>query len=313
MPAKKKSLKRPRPSATTSTSSLHAQDTPRTAQPKQRKRLPAVDTNWKQLLQSGKVKPRTRRRKRPSQSKTTSSELSSSPSSVSTVRSSCASFSAKMWASEEERETTRLVALDCEMVGVGSDMQSRLARVCVVTEKGKVMLDKYCRPSERITDFRTRWSGIRAVDLLGAPSIEEVQQEACDLIRGKVVVGHALKHDFDALLFKPTLSLVRDTASYRPLQKRAGGTGKWRRQKLRDLALQELQWVIQEGEHDPYIDARAALEIYKRHAPVWEAQLKERRASRQGRRASKKRKRQQQVEAMQQQLRQSKDIFSRKR
>jgi RNA exonuclease 4 len=47
------------------------------------------------------------------------------------------------------------------MVGVGPDgIQSALARVTIVNYYGVIILDKYVRPIERVTDFRTEISGI---------------------------------------------------------------------------------------------------------------------------------------------------------
>ena len=55
----------------------------------------------------------------------------------------------------------RYVAIDCEMVGIGPNgVQSALARVTIVNYYGVIILDKYVRPMERITDFRTEVSGI---------------------------------------------------------------------------------------------------------------------------------------------------------
>jgi hypothetical protein len=34
-------------------------------------------------------------------------------------------------------------------------------RVCIVNNHGAVLMDKFARPKERVTDFRTRFSGIR--------------------------------------------------------------------------------------------------------------------------------------------------------
>ncbi len=50
---------------------------------------------------------------------------------------------------------TPLVALDCEMVGVGPEGErSALARVAVVNQDGNVLLDTFVRPKEKVTDFR---------------------------------------------------------------------------------------------------------------------------------------------------------------
>ena len=60
------------------------------------------------------------------------------------------------------------MALDCEMVGVGSNgRESALARCSVVDEQGKVLYDRHVQVDERVTDFRTKYSGVRAKDLNG--------------------------------------------------------------------------------------------------------------------------------------------------
>ena len=50
---------------------------------------------------------------------------------------------------------TPIVALDCEMVGVGPDgTRSALARVAVVNAEGNVLLDVFVKPKEKVTDYR---------------------------------------------------------------------------------------------------------------------------------------------------------------
>lgn len=61
---------------------------------------------------------------------------------------------------------TRAVAIDCEMVGVGPDgEESILARVSIVNHFGKCIYDKYVKPTEKVTDYRTFVSGIRPADI----------------------------------------------------------------------------------------------------------------------------------------------------
>jgi RNA exonuclease 4 len=60
----------------------------------------------------------------------------------------------------------KYIAIDCEMVGVGIDgTESSLARVSVVNFYGTVELDEIVRQKERVVDYRTEYSGIRAADL----------------------------------------------------------------------------------------------------------------------------------------------------
>lgn len=68
-------------------------------------------------------------------------------------------------------QVTQVVALDCEMVGVAPGMRNGLARVSIVNEHGYCVYDKFVKPVEPITDFRTRFSGIRPSDMMHGKKI----------------------------------------------------------------------------------------------------------------------------------------------
>lgn len=52
------------------------------------------------------------------------------------------------------------------MVGVGPEgSESTLARVSIVNYHGATVLDRFVRPRERVTDYRTWVSGVREEDL----------------------------------------------------------------------------------------------------------------------------------------------------
>ena len=54
-----------------------------------------------------------------------------------------------------------MIAMDCEMVGVGEDgSDSILARVSIVNHFGHCIYDKFVKPTERVTDYRTKVSGV---------------------------------------------------------------------------------------------------------------------------------------------------------
>ena len=55
---------------------------------------------------------------------------------------------------------TEVVAMDCEMVGLGPRGESGLARCSLVDLHGTVLYDKFIRPEGEITDYRTLISGI---------------------------------------------------------------------------------------------------------------------------------------------------------
>ncbi|KAI9472213.1 MAG: hypothetical protein EXX96DRAFT_455889, partial [Benjaminiella poitrasii] len=64
-------------------------------------------------------------------------------------------------ASGEAAKVGKYVAIDCEMVGVGpGGIDSALARVSIVNYNGAVVLDCYVKPQEKVTDYRTKVSGI---------------------------------------------------------------------------------------------------------------------------------------------------------
>ena len=72
---------------------------------------------------------------------------------------------------------------------------SRQRRVSVVNDSGVVVLDLFVKPVSRVTDYRTRYSGVRARDLVGAPSAEEVRPRVARMLAGRLLVGHALHND----------------------------------------------------------------------------------------------------------------------
>uniref|UniRef100_A0ACB8G6H9 Uncharacterized protein n=1 Tax=Sphaerodactylus townsendi TaxID=933632 RepID=A0ACB8G6H9_9SAUR len=73
---------------------------------------------------------------------------------------------------------SKMVAIDCEMVGTGpGGRNSDLARCSIVGYYGDVIYDKYIRPVEAITNYRTRWSGIRRHHMMNAVPFKAAQKE----------------------------------------------------------------------------------------------------------------------------------------
>ena len=65
-------------------------------------------------------------------------------------------------ASSQLVDKAQYLGLDCEMVGIGrSGAKSVLARCCMVDYDGRIVYDKFVRPNDRVTDFRTHVSGIK--------------------------------------------------------------------------------------------------------------------------------------------------------
>ena len=184
---------------------------------------------------------------------------------------------------EEERVPEevkqRYVALDCEMVGIGTDgKQSALARVSLTDWHGEVVLDTFVQVPSKVTDFRTFVSGVKPKDISTrtAMDVVECRKRVAELLRDKILVGHALKNDLHALLLNHPKHNIRDTAKYRPFQRASGRNGgKWRPRKLKDLVKEHLDRTIQvAGEsHDSTEDARATMDLFKRVRTSWEKEL----------------------------------------
>mmetsp|Transcript_35362 Transcript_35362/g.89142 ORF Transcript_35362/g.89142 Transcript_35362/m.89142 type:complete len:311 (+) Transcript_35362:507-1439(+) len=180
-------------------------------------------------------------------------------------------------------EPTSVVAIDCEMVGVGpSGKASSLARATVINNLGNVLLDVHVQQREKVTDFRTHVSGIRPSDIRaekGALPLEEVQKQVHALVKGRLLVGHAIHNDLQALQLSHPHKLIRDTAKYPPLMRVVhNGKRKPKPRALRKLAAEQLGFEIQAGEHSPVDDARCALYLYHKHRKEWEKWLRSNRA-----------------------------------
>jgi len=166
---------------------------------------------------------------------------------------------------------TKLLALDCEMVGVGFEgKDSILARVSIVNHFGHCVYDKYVRPTEKVTDYRTKVSGIRPDDLRQhGQDFKTVQKEVSDLLNKRVLVGHALSHDLKVLFLDHPRRMIRDTALYKPFRSAFGG----KTPSLKNLTARMLGVAVQEGEHSSVQDAQAAMRLYTMFKKQWEADL----------------------------------------
>lgn len=153
------------------------------------------------------------------------------------------------------------LAIDCEMVGCHN--KSILARVSIVNLFGHVILDSYVAPQGKVTDYRTRWSGIRPEDIANAPSFKSVQQKVAKIVNGRIIVGHAVHNDFSVLNINHPPEKVRDTSHY--FRNLFQGTTP----SLRKLSEIVLGIIIQKGEHDSVQDAQATMKLYVVERDKW--------------------------------------------
>jgi len=169
--------------------------------------------------------------------------------------------------SPAQQQPGKYLALDCEMVGVGPEgKESSLARVSLVNFYGAVQLDVFVRQRERVVDYRTEFSGVRASDMVNARPFVEVQKQVAELLKDRILVGHAVHNDLKALLLSHPRQQTRDTQIYAFKHK----VTRTRRPALRHLVKQELGVTIQVGEHSSVTDARATMALYRLHRKEWD-------------------------------------------
>lgn len=152
-------------------------------------------------------------------------------------------------------------------------MRSVLARVSIVNFYGKCLLDTFVRVEERVTDFRTHVTGITQKDLISkdATPFGKCRQMVINLIRNKILVGHALENDLAVLGILHPWHNIRDTSTFYLFQKN-NSFGVVGPSRLKDLAKLHLGIDIQkEGQpHCPCEDACAAMALYRKNQAEFE-------------------------------------------
>ncbi|KAJ8126227.1 hypothetical protein O1611_g7410 [Lasiodiplodia mahajangana] len=160
-------------------------------------------------------------------------------------------------------EVGKYIAIDCEMVGIGPTGQDHmLARVSCVDFHGKQVYDSFVVPREHVADYRTEITGITA-STLRAPAarpFDEVQAAVADLLKGRILVGHDVRHDLAVLELSHPTSQIRDTARHSSFRKFGNGP----KPALRVLARELLGLDdFQKGKHSSIEDARVAMLLFR--------------------------------------------------
>jgi len=141
-----------------------------------------------------------------------------------------------------DRPIVQFVGMDCEMVGYGrKGSLSMLARCSLVTlsyenskddddssaatPKIKVLYDVYVKPTKNVTDYRTQYSGIIPEHLESADAVnwEVCQSQVKRILKSNsektvILVGHALKNDFEVLRYWVSGSLFKFTLHINSMQ-----------------------------------------------------------------------------------------------
>lgn len=155
----------------------------------------------------------------------------------------------------------KYVAIDCEMVGTGpSGLTSVLARCSLVDFHGNQIYDSYVKPTAFVTDWRTHVSGISKKHMAFARSFVSVQATVAALLKGRILVGHDVKHDLEVLGLEHPHRDIRDTAKYSGFRKYGHGP----KPSLKVLAKEVLAVEIQSGQHSSVEDARVAMLLFRK-------------------------------------------------
>ena len=164
---------------------------------------------------------------------------------------------------------TPVLALDCEMVAC-TDGQKHLARVTIVNYNRHVLFDEFVKPSLPVKDYLTHITNITAFQLNHSHSLDHFLPTIQKIIANKVVVGHTIEYDFDALRLTHDKKLIRDISLFSAFR-----NGKFR-MSLKELTGKYLSINIQEGRHSSAEDARATLELYKLYKQEIDQEFKDR-------------------------------------
>lgn len=150
--------------------------------------------------------------------------------------------------------------MDCEFLGVGPNGNKHaLGRCLIVNYYGEVIYDEYVRPKERVTDWRTWVSGVTPSHMYRAKGFDIVKQEVSDLLRNRILVGHAINNDLKVLGISIPKQFIRDTAFLTEYRSHAGG----KPPSLKKLAKIYFNIEIQHGSHSSVEDAQMAMLLFR--------------------------------------------------
>lgn len=153
----------------------------------------------------------------------------------------------------------KVFALDTEMCFTTIGLE--LTQVTLLDYRGQVVYDELCKPSNRILNYNTKFTGLEPGDLDEVyKTLADVQRDLLEMISAEsILIGHGLDSDLKAL--KMFHGNIVDTAELFPHK-----LGLPRKKGLKQLAADYLGLIIQDGEsHMSAEDARAAFKLALRY------------------------------------------------
>ncbi|KAI9923274.1 hypothetical protein PsorP6_000704 [Peronosclerospora sorghi] len=159
-------------------------------------------------------------------------------------------------------------AIDVECVATGNGTNDRdVARIAVVDEDEQVIFDQYVKPTKHIVSYLTQLTGITKSNLANAPNLNQALVQLKRILpMESVIVGQSIKKDLEWLrLHKPQdYKGEFDVADlFRLPMQSTNGIVHYRYFSLRHVVKYLLGHEIQEADHDPIIDARYAMKVFK--------------------------------------------------
>ncbi len=141
----------------------------------------------------------------------------------------------------------------------------QLARVCIIDyASGIVVYDQLVKPSNPVTDYLTRWSGITAEALETATAtFDEVQTHILSVLSVSptpVLLGHSLESDLQALKICHPRCIDTAVIYHHPRGRPLKPGLAWLTQKWCGREIQNRG----EGGHDPEEDAQACLDLLRK-------------------------------------------------
>jgi len=158
------------------------------------------------------------------------------------------------------------------MVGVGKRKRDSLARCSIVDYHGNILYDRYVEPRKKVTDYRTRWSGILPEHMVDAIPFQHARKQILKILKNKIIVGHALHFDFKILKMRRSSHQIRDTSCFELLRDKANLDEK-NPPSLRSLSKLLLYRDIQYPVHCSVEDSSAAMDLYRMVENEWELLL----------------------------------------
>jgi hypothetical protein len=151
-------------------------------------------------------------------------------------------------------DKTKIFGLDCEMGYTSKGME--MIRLTIMDFfSGKSLFDEIVKPSGKILDLNTTWSGVSEIPEAAMTLDETMEVVLGNLINSDtIIVGHGLENDLNSM--RLIHHNVVDTAILYP-------KSLTRKYALKDLAFQFLDRKIQTGQHSSEEDSLAAIDIVK--------------------------------------------------